>query len=179
MTSGVTVTSAKPHDAGAIAALYAEHVRRGVGTFETAPPGEDEMRVRIERVLGGGWPWLAARAGETLLGYAYAAPFHARAAWSYTCEDSIYVAAESRGLGIGSLLLAALIGEAAACGFRQMIAVIGGAEPASVALHARHGFNERGRLHAVGRKHGVWLDVVYMQRALGEGGLTMPPAEPG
>jgi L-amino acid N-acyltransferase YncA len=59
-----------------------------------------------------------------------------------------------------------------------MVAVIGGPEPASIALHARHGFVERGRLKALGRKHGRWLDVVTMQRALGQGSGDDPPFEP-
>jgi L-amino acid N-acyltransferase YncA len=63
-------------------------------------------------------------------------------------------------------LLEALMKCSADYGFRTMVAVIGGAEPASIALHARYGFAEVGRLAAVGFKFGRWLDSVYMQRRL-------------
>jgi phosphinothricin acetyltransferase len=70
------------------------------------------------------------------------------------------------GQGIGRALLRALIDRSAQSGFRTMVAVIGGAEPASIALHASCGFHEAGRLHAVGWKKERWLDNVYMQRDL-------------
>ena len=70
------------------------------------------------------------------------------------------------GRGIGKALMQALMARSAACGFGTMIAVIGGAEPASIALHAACGFDEVGRLKGVGWKKGRWLDSVYMQRAL-------------
>ena len=59
-----------------------------------------------------------------------------------------------------------------------MIAVIGGAEPASEALHARAGFVRIGQLRSTGRKHGRWLDTLYMQLPLGEGDQTLPTEEP-
>jgi phosphinothricin acetyltransferase len=74
------------------------------------------------------------------------------------------------GRGIGKALLDALIDRAAAYGFRQMVAVIGGGEPASVALHAACGFREVGRLSAVGWKNERWLDSVYMQREIPSAG---------
>ena len=76
------------------------------------------------------------------------------------------------------MLLGALLTEGRDAGFRQMIAVIGGGEPASIALHARLGFRPAGRMEAVGRKFGRWLDTVYMQAALGAGSTTPPPVEP-
>jgi phosphinothricin acetyltransferase len=65
--------------------------------------------------------------------------------------------------GIGRALLQRLLERSAECGFRTIVAVIGGAEPASIALHAALGFREAGRLKAMGFKHGRWLDSVYMQ----------------
>jgi phosphinothricin acetyltransferase len=76
---------------------------------------------------------------------------------------------------MGRLLLAGLIAESEKRGFRQMIAVIGdSANTASIALHAAAGFRLIGTLESVGFKHGRWLDVVVMQRALGEGN-SIPP----
>jgi phosphinothricin acetyltransferase len=73
--------------------------------------------------------------------------------------------------------LGALVEASAAAGFRQMLAVVGGPEPASLALHARAGFDETGRFHKVGRKFGRWLDIVFMQRPLGDGDAA-PGEEP-
>ncbi|WP_423140914.1 GNAT family N-acetyltransferase [Parablastomonas sp. CN1-191] len=161
------IEQATSGDAAAIAAIYAHHVLHGTATFETMPPGEAEMRVRLAKVLAACWPWLVARGEDgSVCGYAYAAQFRDRPAYRFACENSIYIAAERMGQGIGGTLLDALVGAARACGFRQMIAVIGGAEPASRALHARRGFEEVGRIRSVGFKHGRWLDTLYMQLPL-------------
>ena len=75
-------------------------------------------------------------------------------------------------------LLRALMVQATQCGFRQMVAVIGGAEPASVKLHSKLGFTQSGRMRSVGRKFGRWLDSVYMQAELGDADRAVPAREP-
>lgn len=89
-------------------------------------------------------------------------------------EDSIYLSPEARGKGIGKALLSELVGRCTALGFRQMIAVIGGAHPSSIALHRALGFELQGLMKATGFKHGRWLDTAFMQRPLGEGTATKP-----
>lgn len=166
--------TARPDDAAAIAAIYAHHVAHGTASFDTEAPSVAETVARIARIVGAGWPFIVAEA-EAVVGYAYATQFRDRRAYASTCENSIYVRADLAGRGIGRALLAALVAQATACGFRQMIAVIGGGAPASVALHGRLGFGHAGRMRSVGHKHGRWLDTVYMQLALGDGDST-PPA---
>ncbi|WP_313807097.1 N-acetyltransferase family protein [Sphingobium sp.] len=161
-------------DAGVIAAIYAHHVLHGTATYEVVPPGLAETEDKIRHISGRNWPFLVACAGDQLLGYCYATQFRDRPAYAYACENSIYIAQERRGEGIGRKLLTALLVAAREAGFRQMVAVIGGGEPASVALHAACGFVETGRLVAVGWKAGRWLDSVYMQIALGAGATTPP-----
>lgn len=173
------IRPARPDDCPAIAEIYAHHVLHGTASYETVPPDAAEMARRMERVLGSGWPWLVAeQADGTLLGYAYASQFRDRAAYRFVCEDSIYIRLDARGQGLGKALLAALIEACTAGGFRQMIAVIGGAEPASEALHASLDFTLAGRLSGIGRKHGRWLDTLYMQRTLGAGSTQPPEFEP-
>ena len=163
----IAIRAATPADAEAIAAIYAHHVLHGTATFDTEPPGIVAWQARIGEIAGRGWPFLVAEAGgDGVAGYAYAAQFRDRPAYAHTCEDSIYVADDRLGEGIGTVLLDALLEAARGAGFEQMIAVIGGGEPASVALHARLGFVETGRMRGVGRKFGRTLDTVYMQRAL-------------
>lgn len=153
-------------DAAAIAAIYAHHVLHGTATFDTEPPDAAFWRDKIAALAERGWPFVVAEEGGKVIGYAYAAQFRDRPAYREACEDSIYVAPDAIGRGVGRALLAALLARAAASGFREMLAVIGGAEPASVAVHAALGFVETGRMRNVGIKFGRRLDTLYMQRSL-------------
>jgi phosphinothricin acetyltransferase len=165
----VAIRDATPEDADAVAAIYAHHVLHGTASYDLDPPAAEEIRAKIERVAGAGWPFVIAEQDGAVVGYAYATQFRDRDAYRFTAEDSVYVHPDRMGRGIGSVLLEALIERSVKFGFRTIIAVIGGAEPASIALHAKHGFHQVGRLHAVGWKHEQWLDSVYMQ-------LEMRPA---
>lgn len=165
-----TIRPALASDAQAVCAIYDYHVAHGTASFDSAGPSVAEWAVKIAEVTAQGWPFLVAEHGGAVLGYAYAAQFRPRAAYARTCENSIYIADSARGQGIGTRLLGALVEAARACGFEQMIAVIGGGEPASVALHGKCGFVHAGRMRNVGFKFGRRLDTVYMQRDLtGEG----------
>ena len=161
-------------DAAAIAAIYAHHVLHGTASYDTEPPSTEYMREKIRWVLGSAWPFLVAEGDGAIVGYAYATQFRDRAAYRWTAENSIYVRANDQRRGVGRALLVELLAHSEACGFRQMIAVIGGAAEASVRLHASCGFKDAGRIQAAGWKHGRWLDNVYMQKALGEGSDTSP-----
>ncbi|WP_027284388.1 GNAT family N-acetyltransferase [Rubritepida flocculans] len=162
-------------DIPAIAAIYAHHVLHGTGTFEETPPGEDEMAARMAKVQGAGHAWLVAEQEGRVAGYGYYAPFRERSAYRFTAEDSIYVREDVRGMGVGKALVQALLARAEAAGMRQMIAVIGDSENVgSIGLHAALGFRQVGVMKAVGLKFGRWLDVVTMQRALGEGEHSLP-----
>jgi phosphinothricin acetyltransferase len=162
----VLVRDVTQNDAAAIAAIYAHHVVHGTASYDTEPPPPAEWAGKIRRITAEGWPFLVAEADEAIVAYAYATRFRDRAAYRFTAENSIYVHPERVGRGIGKAVLLALIERAEAFGFQQMIAVIGGAEPASIALHSACGFAEVGRLSKVGWKHERWLDSVYMQLAL-------------
>lgn len=179
MASDTIIRTATMQDAPAIAAIYAHHVLHGTATFELVPPNAAEIGGRIDRIVGAGWPWLVAHDGDgDLVGYAYAGQMAPRAAFRYACETSIYLRHDRLGRGIGSVLLAALLEAASAAGFRQAVALVAGTQPASITLHAKAGFTEAGRLRSVGRKHGEWLDLLYMQRPLGEGDASPPKEEP-
>jgi L-amino acid N-acyltransferase YncA len=177
MTNTIPIESARIDDAASIAEIYDHYVANGTASFEMEPPGAAEMAQRIEKVMAGGYPWLVARGAQgEVLGYAYASQFGSRAGYRFSCETSIYVRHDALGQGIGTRLLGALVEQCEAIGLRQAFAIIAGTEPASVVLHARHGFRPCGTLENAGRKHGQWIDVFYMQRPLGEGAGT-PPAD--
>ncbi|MBW3096736.1 GNAT family N-acetyltransferase [Pseudohoeflea coraliihabitans] len=168
------IRDARETDLGAITAIYADSVDHGVATYELSAPGQNEMQARYQNTVKHGYPYLAAEQEGQILGFAYAGAFRTRPAYNWICEDSIYLAPEARGKGVGSALLASLIERCTEKGLRQMIAVIGGAHPASIAVHHKAGFAETGRLAATGFKHGRWLDTVFMSKPLGPGSTTLP-----
>jgi L-amino acid N-acyltransferase YncA len=162
-------------DLPAITRIYGHAVRHGTGTFELDAPDEAEMARRRADVLGKGLPFLVAERGAALLGYAYANHFRPRRAYRFCLEDSIYLDESARGQGVGRLLLAELLARCEAAGARQMLAVIGDAANAgSIGVHRACGFEDAGVFKAAGWKFGRWLDVVLMQKALGEGAATEP-----
>jgi phosphinothricin acetyltransferase len=174
----MTDVSIRPASAGDIAAItriYAHAVEHGTASFELEPPDEAEMATRYQALLAGRFPYLVAERAGLVVGYAYAGPYRARPAYQWSVEDSIYVAPEFHRRGIGALLLARLVADSEARGFRQMIAVIGdSAQTASIAMHSAAGFELIGTLRSVGFKHGKWLDTVLMQRPLGSGDAAKP-----
>jgi L-amino acid N-acyltransferase YncA len=173
--SNFNIRPALPHDVAAITRIYAHAVLHGTASFETEPPDEAEMARRLDVLLSGGFPYLVAEVSGAVAGYAYAGPYRARPAYRFTVEDSVYVAPDTQRQGIGHALLDRLLTQAQACGFRQMIAVIGDcAQRPSIALHESLGFRHIGALEAVGFKFGRWLDTVLMQRGLGAGAETPP-----
>ncbi len=168
-----SIRPAGPGDIPAITRIYAHAVTHGTASFELAPPDEAEMTRRMQALSDGKFPYLAAEIDGRLVGYAYAGLYRTRPAYRSTLEDSVYVAPDIQGRGVGRTLLAALIEASAQRGFRQMIAVIGDSEQAaSIRVHAALGFAFIGTLPNVGFKFGRWLDTVLMQRALGPGGTA-------
>ncbi len=175
----VSTRPALPADIPAITAIYADGVVNGTASFEIVPPDEAEMSRRMKALTDRNYPFVVAENGEgqnrRLLGFAYAGPYRERPAYRNTVEDSVYLAPEARGQGIGGVLLKLLIDVSTARGYRQMIAIIGDSENApSIRLHRAAGFDAVGTLKSVGFKHGRWLDVVIMQRALGPADSTRP-----
>ncbi len=173
----VRIRKAVHEDAPAIQEIYAYHVLNGTASFDTVPRTLIETQERIAAINSRDWPFLVAEESGQIQGYAYVTQFRDRSAYASTCENSIYVRYDKRGLGIGKTLLAELVRQSEGFGFRQMIAVIGGGEPASIAVHVKLGFTHAGRMKSVGRKKGKWLDTVYMQMALGDGDSTAPAIE--
>lgn len=175
----IRIRDAALADVPVITEIYRESVLNGIGTYELDPPSEIEMTARFTAIAGQNYPYLIAEdENGAILGYAYSSAFRTRPAYRYLAEDSIYVSAQSRGLGVGRRLLDALLSRTASLGIRQMVAVIGGANPASVAVHEDAGFKHVGRLPASGFKFGQWVDTVFMQIDLGEGADTIPTEEP-
>ena len=155
-----------PADIPAVTRIYGHYVRDTVITFETEEPSEAEMANRFSTIAGKGHPLLIAEQDGEVIGYAYASTYRPREAYRFTCEDSIYLAPDAVGKGLGGLLLGRLIDDSRKAGLRQMLAVITAERANSIRLHEKHGFRFIGRYEALGYKFDRWLDIVHMQRAL-------------
>jgi L-amino acid N-acyltransferase YncA len=163
----IVIRRTSPDDLEAIAKIYAHHVQTGVATFELTPPDPPEWQRRLHAIETDGLPFLTATSDGRIAGYAYCAPWKVRPAYRHTVEDSIYVAPDAVGSGVGGRLLDALLTDCEGAGVREVIAVIVDADgAASLALHRNRGFVDAGRLTAVGFKHGRWLDTLLLQRSL-------------
>ena len=173
----MNIRTATAADAAALAAIYGHHVREGFGTFEETAPTAEEMEARRAAVAVRGLPYLVAEIDGRVAGFAYAAPFRMRAAYRYTVEDSVYIAPEQIGQGLGRALLGEVIADCEKMGLRQMVAMIGdSANAGSIGLHRALGFRQVGVFEAAGFKAGRWVDVVMMQRPLNDGAVGEPAA---
>lgn len=169
------VRAASPQDAGACAAIYAPYVSETAVSFELEPPGEPEMAERIAASTRT-HAWLVLEDAGAVVGYAYGAPFHRRAAYRWSCEVSVYVQMGRRRTGAGRALYEALLARLAERGYRTAVAGMTLPNEASEGLHRALGFEDVGTYRNIGFKLGGWHDVKWTQLALAEGHGV--PAEP-
>lgn len=167
-------------DIEAITTIYTEAVLNGSGSYDIEPPTLEDMTRRFASFVEQGFPILVAEENGLVLGYAYISYFRTRPAYRWLAEDSIYIAPDAKGKGVGKLLLGELIKRATALGFRQLLAVVGDGEHniGSVKLHESLGYVHCGRIQGSGFKHGRWLDTVLMQLPLNGGCLVEPGPMP-
>jgi len=175
LKSRVIVEDANETDIVAVREIYAHHVRNGLASFEENAPSLEEMRARHAQASRQGLPYLVAKLGGRVVGYAHASPYRARSAYRFSIENSVYVRDGMAGTGIGGVLLDALLARCDNGPWRQMVAIIGDSgNKSSLALHRSRGFRLVGTLRAVGFKKGRWVDTVLMQRELGAGSASLP-----
>jgi L-amino acid N-acyltransferase YncA len=153
-------------DAAGVLEVYRPWVEETAISFELTPPTTEEMTRRITE-RGDRYPWLVAEEGDTIMGYAYGAPFASRAAYDWSVETSVYLAPHAAGRGLGTRLYATLLPILEAQGFRRFQAGITLPNDASVRLHERFGFQSVGVHHAIGWKFGRWHDVGRWERLVG------------
>lgn len=153
-------------DLPAINAIYNHYVLHSTATYQTEASAEAERAIWFA-AHGARHPVIVAELDGRVVGWGSLSPFHARAAFAHTVEDSVYIHRDFHRRGVGRALLAELIARARALGHHTIIAAISADQEPSLALHQGFGFTESGRLREVGHKFGRWLDVVYLQLALG------------
>lgn len=164
-SSGLVVRLARLDDAEAIRAIYNHEVATGTSVFDLVPrTAEEQRRWLTER--SGAHAVIVALIDDTVAGFASLSRYKERAAYNTSVENSVYVAPEFQGQGLGERLLAEILEIGAAHGFHAVIARISGENEISVRVHTKVGFELIGREREVGRKFGRWLDVVVMQKIL-------------
>jgi L-amino acid N-acyltransferase len=160
----VRLEQAAPAHADGLLAIYNREVESGTATFDMTARSRDEQLEWVAEHSGAHPAVVAVTTEGQVVGFGSLSPYRPRAAYSTSVEDSVYVAEEFQGLGIGRTILEELLRLAEAHGFHAVLARIAGHNEASVALHAACGFELIGTEREVGRKFGRWLDVVCMER---------------
>lgn len=157
-----------PADAKEIAEIYNYYVINSVVTFDIEKTTEKTWLEKLEYLNGLELPFIVAQsASGNILGFAYVAPWRAKAAYKRTVENTIYLRPAAIGKRLGTRLLAELIVLSKAAGVREIVAVISdkGADP-SIALHEAFGFKKQGHLAKVGFKFNRWLGTTLLQKSL-------------
>jgi L-amino acid N-acyltransferase YncA len=173
------IRAAQPEDAAAISSIYGVHVSEGAGTFEEVAPATDEIRRRMVNVRARGLPWVVAEAAGRVIGYCYASPYHARSAYRFTVQTSVYVVSDWQHRSVGLSLLNHIADACRELGYCQIMAAVGDSHnDAALRLHARAGFRTIGHAVRVGVKFGRWTDIVYMQRFLDDPAAPPPARDP-
>lgn len=171
----VRIRPAQPADLDSVAAIYAHYVLKTLATFDEVPPTAEDWRAKAYDLHARRLPFLVTEVDWEVAGFAYASPWRPMPAYRHTAENSIYIAPEHAGKGLGRVLLGTLLPLCADAGIQRLLAVIadGGESDTSTRLHKSFGFVEAGRLVAVGYKHDRWLDTVLYQLE-----LSPRPAQP-
>lgn len=172
--SEIIIRSARPEDAAALLAIYAPYVENTAISFEYEAPSLEDFRARVTHCLEK-YPYLVAESEGKILGYAYAGAFHARKAYQWNAEVSIYLSPAAQGRGLGRKLYAAIVDALRDMGIIDVYAIV--ASPAkedeylshaSELFHRHMGFETVAKLENCGHKFGRWYDVLWMKKTIGQ-----------
>lgn len=155
-------------DLGGIVAIYNQVIATSTAIFSYESVTLAERRDWWHARTAQGYPVLVAADSSAVLGFATFGDFRAWPGYRFTVEHSLHVRADSRGQGVGTQLLKALLPRAAACNKHMMIAGVDAANAAAIRFHERLGFTQAGHLREVGYKFDRWLDLVFLQRPPGD-----------
>lgn len=161
----MVIRDANPSDAAACAAIYAPYVRETAITFETEAP---DPAAFVERIAAAQerHAWLVGEQEGEVVGYAYAGPVRARAAYAWSAETTVYLRRGLRRSGTGRALMEALLPRLSDLGMRRAFAGVALPNEASIGLHRALGFRDAGVWERVGLKLDRWWDVAWLQRDL-------------
>jgi len=161
------IRPAERDDLPQILEIYNEAVLNTTASYDYEPRTLEQRIAWYEDHLKNNYPMFVAQSlaeQGRVVGWSSLSAFHTRIGYRFTAENSIYVAADQRGKGIGKLLMPPLIEAAKGRALHAIIALIDAENEVSIRLHAQFGFEKVAHLKQVGFKFGCWLDVVYMER---------------
>jgi L-amino acid N-acyltransferase YncA len=156
-------------DLAGLREIYNEAVRSTVAIWNDTVVDIENRRAWLRERVSKGYPVLTAVEGGRVLGYATYGEWRAWSGYRHTVEHSVYVHRDARRSGIATALMSALIQRARAQGKHVMVGGIEASNVASLALHARLGFQQAAYMPEVGTKFGRWLDLVFVQLILDPG----------
>lgn len=163
----MNVRPATRDDLPGILEIYNEAVLNTTATYDYEPRTLEHRLAWFEDHERHNYPvFVAVNDAGRVIGWSALNRYHDRKGYQFSTENSVYVAADQRGKGIGRLLLKPLIDAARARGLHAILAGIDAENDASLRLHARFGFEKVAHFKQVGFKFGRWLDVVYMELLL-------------
>lgn len=160
-----TIRSATPADNEAIAAIWNREVLQTTATSDTEPRDPEAQRMWLA-AHGPRHPVIVAVDGDEVVAFGALSAYRPKPAYAWTVENSVYVKDGWRGKGLGGRVLDRLLLLAREHGHHSVIARVTAANEASLTLHERRGFVRVGHESQVALKHGMWLDVVTLQRIL-------------
>lgn len=169
-----TVRNATADDAAELCGIYSRYVEQTAVSMEYAAPSLDEFRARIVKTLEK-YPYLVLEDGGNIIGYAYAGPFHPRAAFFRASEVTVYVRYGERRKGAGRALYDALEARLREQGITNTYACIAFADNEdeyltndSMRFHERMGFRLVGKFDRCAFKFGRWYSIIWMEKIIAE-----------
>jgi L-amino acid N-acyltransferase len=162
----ITIRAAREADLPGILSIYNDIILTTTAVYQYEIHTAEMRREWYAAKLQAGYPVFVAEGGSAIVGFSTIGPFRAWQAYKYTVENSVYVAADQRGRGIGKLLLAPLIDTAREMDMHAVIASVDATNAASLHLHASFGFEEVAHFRQVGYKFGRWLDLKFLELLL-------------
>jgi phosphinothricin acetyltransferase len=152
-------------DAAGIRAIYAPYCEATCVSFEIVAPTIEQTQERVSRITAD-YPWLVGEIDGQIVGYVYASRHHERAAYRWSVDVAVYVAAGQQRRGVGRILYETLFSILREQGHFKAFAGITLPNPASIGLHESLGFRPTAVFRGVGHKFRRWLDVGWWQRDL-------------
>jgi L-amino acid N-acyltransferase len=162
----IQIRDATEHDLPGVLAIYNEVIINTTAVYDYEPHTLEMRKAWFKTKQEHGFPVYVAEEDGKLLGLSSIGPFRAWAAYQYSVENSVYVASEARGKGIGKLLIPPLIAAARQLKLHTIIASIDASNEASLKLHRHFGFQEVAHFKQVGWKFNRWLDLKFLQLLL-------------
>ncbi|KIC93423.1 GNAT family N-acetyltransferase [Flavihumibacter solisilvae] len=159
----IKIRNAAEQDLPQLLGIYNEIIANTTAVYDYDPHTLEMRRKWFETKQEQGFPVFVAEEADKIVGFSSIGPFRAWAAYKYTVENSVYVASDQRGKGIGKLLMPPLIQAARHLNLHTIVAGIDASNDASIRLHQYFGFEEVAHFRQVGFKFDRWLDLKFLQ----------------